>query len=268
MYGLTSEPQFLQTTLRSTSATEGKDSPAPRARRPPGASKGLYWLWEPVTSTGQPRAAQVPTPPSTTCRTCSCAVADKQARGHAAALARAADDGDRGGRVEALRDRVDVVVRRRDRTGDVTLVPFRPLAHVEHLDGRPALHPLVQTVDVDPAHAPGAAALLPPARHAALEVAAHRRDPDRAGEMRGADAVLGVAAHEHDLLPALGDPRELRAEPRLNRRVRHRLRDVRLVELERGADVHHERARALLHLELARSQGVCVDPLSASAARG
>ena len=224
--------------------------------------KGIYRLWAPVASTGHPLRRPGPDAAVDDVQDLPGAVADEQAGGHPAALAGAADDGDRAGRIEALRDRADVVVGRRDRSGDVPSVPFGPLAHVEHLERRVVLRPLAQRRDVDPAHAPRAAALLPPARHAALQVAAHRRDPDRAGEVRGADAVLRVAAHEHDLLPALGDPRQLRAEPRLDRRVRHRLRDVRLVELERGADVHHERARALLHLELARSQGVRVDPLS------
>ncbi len=48
--------------------------------------------------------------------------------------------------------------------------------------------------------------------------------PTAAGELRGADAVLVVAPDQHDLLGAVGDPRQLRAEPRLHGRDRHRLR--------------------------------------------
>ena len=95
---------------------------------------------------------------------------------------------------------------------------------------------------------PRLALLLPPARHPAVQVAAERcvipTDPaSRAARMR----VLVVAPDEHDLLVAVGDPRQLRAEPGVQRRDADRAGDVRLVELERGAHVHHQRARALLH---------------------
>ena len=43
-------------------------------------------------------------------------------------------------------------------------------------------------------------------------------------------------------------------------------RDVRLVELERGADVHDERARALLQLELARGEDARRPPLASGPA--
>ena len=56
------------------------------------------------------------------------------------------------------------------------------------------------------------AALLAPARHAAGEVADDARDADGGGELRGAPRVGVVAAHEHDLLLAVGQPRELGAE--------------------------------------------------------
>ena len=114
------------------------------------------------------------------------------------------------------------------------VVPFGPLAHVEDLERRVRLHPLAQRRGRRSAPRarcrgapPASSSCRPPGSRPAVVM------PTDAGEARGADAVLVVAAHEHDLLPALGDPRELRAEPRLHRGVRHRLRDVRLVELER-----------------------------------
>ena len=51
--------------------------------------------------------------------------------------------------------------------------------------------------------------LLAPAGHAAVQEAAELADPDRDGETAGVAAVFVVAADEHDLLVAVGEPREL-----------------------------------------------------------
>ena len=177
MYGLTSEPQFLQTTLRSTSATpqkiarrRGRARPAfaigsalaaPRCRRRRRrrgarsrapwrcsrlAATALRWPDEQITATG--RAGVDPV-------------------GHA----------------------VDVVVGHVDRAGDVALVPLGALAHVEHLERRVVASRVGRSRRTSMRSiAPTSRVLRPPARHAAGEVAAELADPDRGGELRRARA--------------------------------------------------------------------------------
>ena len=92
------------------------------ARRRPrraAASRGA-----PLFSSGCPRRPHLGTPPSTTWMTPRGAGAQDQARGHRRALAGGADDRDRLARVEPVRERVDVVLGREDRAGDVAGVPL------------------------------------------------------------------------------------------------------------------------------------------------
>ena len=87
--------------------------------------------------------------------------------------------------------------------------------------------------------------LLAPARHPARQVARDPPHADRGGELGGVQRVGVVAADEHDRLVRAGDPRQPRAEARLQDRVGDRARDVRVVELLRGADVDHRRVGQL-----------------------
>ncbi len=66
------------------------------------------------------------------------AVPLREARGHGGALARGADHRQRRGRVERVRQRVQVVVGDVDGAGDAAAVSLRALAHVEHLDRAPS----------------------------------------------------------------------------------------------------------------------------------
>ena len=95
--------------------------------------------------------------------------------------------------------------------------------------------------------------VLAPGGHAAREVAGEVAQPDGAGEHRGLERVLVVAADEHDRLVGLGQPGELGAEARAARGDADGAGDVRLVELELGAHVDDERAVALGLLDLARA---------------
>ena len=78
--------------------------------------------------------------------------------------------------------------------------------------------------------------------------------PDRHGQPPGAPPVLVVAPDEHDLLLAVGEPGEPRAEARPQHRVADRAGDVRVVELLVGAHVDEHRARRALLLDLARRE--------------
>ena len=82
MQGLTSEPQFLQTTLRSTSATEGKDSPRAACAATPGPLEGpLLALGAGYLDRPSPRG---PGPDAAVddVQDLLCALVDKQARSH------------------------------------------------------------------------------------------------------------------------------------------------------------------------------------------
>ena len=83
------------------------------------------------------------------------------------------------------------------------------LADVEDLDSVAALRELL---DGPAREALDLAALGAPARHAAGEEAAEPADPDGGGEPPGNSGVVVVAPDEHDLLLAVRDPGELRAE--------------------------------------------------------
>ena len=115
-----------------------------------------------------------------------------------------------------------------DRPGDVASVPLGPLAYVEHLY---FVSTRMQRRDVDPLERSRRPLLLAPAGHATGEVPGDVADPDRGSKMRGMDGVGVVAADEHDLSVAVGDPRQFGAEPGADRRVADRAGDVRVVEL-------------------------------------
>ena len=62
--------------------------------------------------------------------------------------------------------------------------------------------------------------------------------------------VRVVAPDQHDLLVVVGQPRELRAEARAERRDADRALDVHVVELQVRPDVHEQRALVALDLHL------------------
>ena len=104
---------------------------------------------------------------------------------------------------------------------------------------------------LDPLHGP---ALFAPARHPAREDPCDLGDADRRGEVDRVLSVRVVAADEHDRLAGTGEPGELRAEPGAQRGDGHRVGDVRVVELQVGANVHEQRAVAVGLLDLARRE--------------
>ncbi|MEY2533671.1 MAG: hypothetical protein QOF29_1581 [bacterium] len=196
---------------------------------------------------GQPWAAQVPTPPSTTCSTCVspwrrsrlAATALRRPEAQITATARA---------VEVLGAGVGVVVGHVDRARDVAVVPFDALADVEHLQARLAVDALVQLGDGDgdalhPAHRP---ALLAPARHPARQVPRDVGDRDGDGELGRRLRVGVVAPDAHARLVVVGDPRQAGAEAAPQPGDAHRAGNVRVVELHVGADVDDERAGVLV----------------------
>jgi hypothetical protein len=69
--------------------------------------------------------------------------------------------------------------------------------------------PSIRVQTLDPGHR---AALLAPARHAAVQEARDVADPRRRRELRRAPSVLGGASDEDDLLFEIGDLRKPRAE--------------------------------------------------------
>src|SRR5437867_2830968 len=72
---------------------------------------------------------------------------------------------------------------------------------------------------------------------------------------------------EHRTATGRDEPRELGAEAGAQRGDRHRARDVRLVELQLGADVDDERAGGAVALDLVRRERVhvgLVDDLGAA----
>src|SRR5215207_10228144 len=171
-----------------------------------------------------------------------------------------ADHGHRLPGLETGRRLVDVVVGRVDRARDVAGVPLGALAHVEQLEPvRAAVPALVELLQGQPGNALDRALLLAPGRHATGEIAGNVREADRAGQLGGITGVLVVAAHQHQRLPGLGEPRQPGAEAAAERRDAHRRGDVRFVELQLGAHVHHHRAVLLPLLHLARSERVHVD---------
>ena len=169
-------------------------------------------------SIGQPAAAHVPTPPSTTWMTCSRARALEQARRDRAALAGRADRRHRPGRVEAGGHRVEVVVGHVDRARDVAARPTR-CARARRGSGRravcgPALVELGHRHALDRRDG---AALLAPARHPAREEAGDVRDADRLRRARRRRARRRRRGRRSTtLLVAVGEPRELasRSPPR------------------------------------------------------
>jgi hypothetical protein len=84
------------------------------------------------------------------------------------------------------------------------------LAHVEHLHLAGAR---VQTSHVKALDRLGWALLLAPARHPAPPVSAELTNPDRGGQVSGAQGVSVIAPDQDDVLVAIDDPRKLRAEP-------------------------------------------------------
>ena len=143
-----------------------------------------------------------------------------------------------------------------DRAGDVACVPLGVLAHVEDLH---AVRALVQLLDVEALdRATGSRSsrqlVMPPARKPP-----RLRDADRRGQPAAWRASSSSRPIEDDLLLAVGDPGELRAEPGPQRGDADRAGDVRVVELELGADVDEQRAVAARLLDLARRQRVHVD---------
>jgi len=183
-------------------------------------------------------------------------VTEEQRRGDRAALPGGADDRDRLTGVDALGDPVDVVVWDMDRPGDVALVPLGALAYVEHLY---LVSPCMQRRDVDSLERSRRPLLLTPTGHPAGEVAGDVADPDRCGEVCGVDRIAVVPADEHHVVVAVGHPRELGAEPGADRRVTDRTRDVRVVELQVGADVDDQRHLPFLLLNLSRGQRLDLD---------
>src|SRR5215208_244708 len=105
------------------------------------------------------------------------AVAQHQAGGDRGALPGRAHDRDGPLRVDALGDPVDVVVGHVDGAGDVARVPLRPLPDVQDLE-RSGLPALVDLRDGHARHSGHGAALLPPGRHAAGEIAREGPYPD------------------------------------------------------------------------------------------
>ena len=87
-----------------------------------------------------------------------------------------------------------------------------------------------------------------------MQEAGELADADGDGELAGVASVVVVAADEDDLLLAVGQPRQLGAEPGVEHRDRDRARDVRVVVLLIGADVDEQRAVAALLLDLARRE--------------
>jgi hypothetical protein len=73
------------------------------------------------------------------------------------------------------------------------------------------------------------------------------------------DRVVVVAPDDHDLLVAVGHPRELGPEPGADRRVAHRARDVGVVELQVGPHVDQQRTRLALDVDLPRGERLDVD---------
>ena len=65
--------------------------------------------------------------------------------------------------------------------------------------------------------------------------------------------VVVVAADEHDLVVAVGDPRQLGAEAGPHRRVADGAGDVGVVELQVGAHVDEQGALGALDVDLARA---------------
>ena len=89
-------------------------------------------------------------------------------------------------------------------------VPFRLLAHVEHL--KLAVLVLPAAVHVDERESFGAlnlAAFLPPRGHAPGQVAGDVGDADRGGERDGLARVLVIAPDDQDRGFGIGQPREL-----------------------------------------------------------
>jgi hypothetical protein len=105
---------------------------------------------------------------------------------------------------------VDVVVGPVDGAGDVTGVPFRALAHVEHL--QLAVFALPATVHVGERESFGllnAALFLSPRGHATGQVAGDVGDADRGGQRDGLARVLVIAPDDQDRGVGIGQPREL-----------------------------------------------------------
>ena len=139
------------------------------------------------------------------------------------------------------------------------VVPLRPLAHVEDLERRVALAAAPRRSSARRRSiVPDVAVLVAPAGHAAREVAAEVADPD--GEPRAARRarVLVVAADQHDLLVAVGDPGEPACRsPACSIVIADRARDVRLVELEVGAHVDEQRALARASARPGAARAAC-----------
>src|SRR5450755_1242824 len=138
------------------------------------------------------------------------AVTQQERRGDCASLSGGADDRNRLIGLDALRDPVDGVVWRVNGAGDMALIPFGALAHIQHLN---VVNAISQGAHVDALQRSGGSLLLAPAGHATGEVAGDVADPYRRSEVRGVDRVGVVAADEHDRSVAVGDPRELGTEP-------------------------------------------------------
>ena len=148
------------------------------------------------------------------------------------------------------------MVGRVDGAGDVALLPFAELAHVEHLQRRALLPALVQLGHRHARDARDRQLVLAPARHPAGEVARDVGDADRGRQPDRAAGVVVVAADDDHGLVVVGQPRQPRAEAGAQHGDADRAGDVRVVELQLGADVDDERAVALVLLDLARRERI------------
>jgi hypothetical protein len=118
-------------------------------------------------------------------------------------------------------------------------------------------------VDVDALERARRAHLLAPARHPAREVARHVDDAHRGGKVRRPAGVVVVAADQHELAITAGDPRELGPEAGAHGRVADGARDVRVLELQVGADVDDHGTLGALDLDLAGRERLDLRPVRA-----
>ena len=138
---------------------------------------------------------------------------------------------------------VDVVVGRVDRAGDVAGVPLVALAHVEDLHARRRSARAARRRSSARSRSTGSA-LLAPAGHAAGEVPGERaRRPTAAASSAASRASSSSRPTSTTALVAARRARRASSRsPPASAVMQTRARDVRLVELELGAHVDHERA--------------------------
>ena len=220
-------------------------------------ANGSLGLRRPPSSSGQPWRPHAPTPPSTTWMTSrapwrASRLAPTAARWPEAQMTATGASGSM-----PSGERVDVVVGRVDGARDVPALPLAALAHVEHLQRRAVLPALVQ---LGHRHARDARdrAAGPRASSSSRRRGSRRRwsTPTEAASPIARAGVLVVAADEDHGLVVVGEPRQPRAEAGAQHGDADRAGDVRVVELQLGADVDDQRAVALVLLDLARRERV------------